>query len=120
VSISPTFYAQLFCTKVFRAAFLYLWLRFVLFWRKEIGTKAACKMLVKLTKGHNSSPYISKHESSIRTFFISLPLMPILSTPPPMGGNVQIKYTNVNIQFFFLWFSMPLQQTFTLKDKTEF
>ena len=32
---------------VFRAAFLYLRLRFAFFWQKEIGAKAACKMLVK-------------------------------------------------------------------------
>ena len=51
VSISPTFYEQLFGTKVFRAAFLYLQLRFVDFWRKEISAKAAYKMLVKLTIG---------------------------------------------------------------------
>ena len=50
VSISPTFHKQLFCTKDFRAAFLYLQCRFKLFWRKEIGAKAACKMLVKLTR----------------------------------------------------------------------
>ena len=48
-SISPTFYARLFCTKGFRAAFLYLHCRFKLFRRKEIGAKAARKMLVKLT-----------------------------------------------------------------------
>ena len=49
VSISPTFYKQLFCTKDFRTAFLYLHCRFKLFQRKEIGAKAACKMLAKLT-----------------------------------------------------------------------
>ena len=51
MSISPTFYEQLFCTKVFRAAYLYLRLRFVDFWQKEIGAKAALKMLVKLSPG---------------------------------------------------------------------
>jgi hypothetical protein len=50
VSISPTFYARLFRTKVSREAFLYLDLRFVLFWRKNIGAKAARNMLVKLTR----------------------------------------------------------------------
>ena len=50
MSISPTFYEQLFCTKVFRAAaFLYLNCWFILFWRKEIGAKTAYTMLVKLT-----------------------------------------------------------------------
>ena len=28
---------------------MYLWLRFVFFWRQEIGAKASHKMLVKLT-----------------------------------------------------------------------
>jgi hypothetical protein len=36
-----------FCMKILRAAFLYLQFRFVLFWRKKIGTTR--KMLVKLT-----------------------------------------------------------------------
>ena len=49
VSISPTFYEQLFRAKDFRVTFLYLHCRFKLFWRKEIGEKAARKMLVKLT-----------------------------------------------------------------------
>ena len=49
MSISPTFYKQLFCTKDFKAAFLYLHCRFKLFQHKEIGTKAARKMLVKVT-----------------------------------------------------------------------
>ena len=52
-SISPSFYVQLFHTKVFWAAFMYLHFRFVLFWHKENGPKAACKMLVKLTTGLN-------------------------------------------------------------------
>jgi hypothetical protein len=36
-------------TNIICAAFSYLDLRFVLFWRKNIGAKAACIMLVKLT-----------------------------------------------------------------------
>ena len=47
------FMSSFFCTKVFWAAFLYLRLRFVFFWRKDIGAKAACKMLVKLTTWAN-------------------------------------------------------------------
>jgi hypothetical protein len=42
------FYEQLFCTKVFYAAFLCLQFGFVIFWQKDFGTKAAHKMLVKL------------------------------------------------------------------------
>ena len=44
VSISPTFYEQLFHTKVFWAAFLYLGLRFVFFFGKR---KLAQTLLVK-------------------------------------------------------------------------
>ena len=36
-------------TNILRAAFLYLGLRFVYFWQKEIGAKAAHKMFIKLT-----------------------------------------------------------------------
>jgi len=37
--------------KVFFAAFLYLQFGFVIFWQKNIGSKAARKMLMKLTPG---------------------------------------------------------------------
>ena len=53
VSISPTFYEQVFCTKVFCEASLCLQFGFVLFWQKEIDTKAARNVLVKLT----TAPY---------------------------------------------------------------
>ncbi len=43
VSISPTFYAQIFCTKVSRKAFLCLHLRFELFGGKNIGANALIK-----------------------------------------------------------------------------
>ncbi len=49
MSISPIFYEQLFRTKVFRAALMYLQFGFVIFWQKDFGAKAAHKMLVKLT-----------------------------------------------------------------------
>ena len=49
LSIAPTFYEQLFHTKAFLAAFLFLNFRFVLFWGKEISAKVAHKMLVKLS-----------------------------------------------------------------------
>ncbi len=48
-SISPTFYAQGFCTKAYCAAFLYLQFGFVNFWLKDIGNKSTQKMLMKLT-----------------------------------------------------------------------
>jgi hypothetical protein len=40
-----------FSCKSFARSFLNLDLRFVLFWRKNIGAKAVRKMLVKLTPG---------------------------------------------------------------------
>ena len=51
VSILLTFYDHLFHTKVFCEGFICLQFRFVIFWPKEIGTKTAHKMLVKLTTG---------------------------------------------------------------------
>jgi hypothetical protein len=45
VSISPTFYEQLFCTKVFYEAFVCQF-GFVIVCRKNIGTKAAHKILL--------------------------------------------------------------------------
>ncbi len=60
-SILPTFYARLFRTKVSREAFLYLDLRFVLFWQKYVGAKAARNLLVKLTQG--------LHKTADRTIF---------------------------------------------------
>jgi hypothetical protein len=49
MSISPIFYKQLFHTKVFCTAFMCLQFGFVIFCQKDFGTKAAHKMLVKLT-----------------------------------------------------------------------
>jgi hypothetical protein len=51
VSISPIFYEQLFCIKVFCTAFMRLQFGFVIFWQKDFGAKAAHEMLVKLTPG---------------------------------------------------------------------
>jgi hypothetical protein len=50
-SISPTFYGQLFRTKVIWALLGGLKLTLILFWRKKIGVKAARIILVKLTQG---------------------------------------------------------------------
>ncbi len=55
LSISPIFYKQLFHTKVLCAPFMCLQFGFVIFWQKDFGTKAAHKMLVKLTLGGQSS-----------------------------------------------------------------
>jgi hypothetical protein len=45
------FYVQLLGLYVALAAFLCLYFRFVLYWRKHTCAKAARKMLVKLTLG---------------------------------------------------------------------
>ena len=47
----PHFFEQLFHTKVFCKAFLFLQVRFEFFWRKNFDAKAACKMLVKSNAG---------------------------------------------------------------------
>jgi len=52
MSILPIFYEQLFRMKVFCAAFMSLQFGVVIFWQKDFGTKAAHKMLVKLTPGN--------------------------------------------------------------------
>jgi hypothetical protein len=59
-SISPTFYARLLRTNVSRETFLYLDLRFVLLWRKNIGAKAAHIMLMKLTPEVESMTFWAK------------------------------------------------------------
>ncbi len=71
LSISPTFYKQLYLTNVFCKVFLQLQFGFVVFWQKKSGAKAACKMLMKLTKGVNFinilfSPF--SYESILRCF----------------------------------------------------
>ncbi len=43
VSISPTIYMRLFCTKVLCKAYLYQHFRFELFWCNNIGPKALIK-----------------------------------------------------------------------------
>ncbi len=48
LSMLLIFYEQLFHTKVLWAAFISFQFRFVIFWRKDFGAKAALKMLVKL------------------------------------------------------------------------
>jgi len=52
VSISPTFYKQLFHTKEFRTTFNYLHsLGFAIFLQKEMDVKAICKILMIFTPG---------------------------------------------------------------------
>jgi len=58
VSISLSFYDQIFHTKVQQAAFLKLQLGFVIFWGQEIAAKAAHKILMKLNTNVN---FIHQH-----------------------------------------------------------
>jgi len=68
VSISPTFYEQLLHTKVICKAFMYLQFGFVICWQKEIGAKAARKMLVKLTAGvEYFGRFAARRQNSIKT-----------------------------------------------------
>jgi hypothetical protein len=48
------FMSSSFIWKFFCAAFMILQFGFVIFWQKDFGTKAAHKMLVKLTPRHPS------------------------------------------------------------------
>ena len=63
MSISPTFYENLLCTKVFCTAFMCWQFRFVIFCWKEIVAKAACKMLVNFTTGRHLQLRIEKHKA---------------------------------------------------------
>ncbi len=56
LSITPIYYEQHFHTKVLCSAFMCLQFGFVIFWQKDFGTKAAHKMLVKLTPGDKLTP----------------------------------------------------------------
>ncbi len=72
VSISPTFYTSLFITKVPCAAFRQLQFGCLnFFWPKNIGAKAACKMLMKLEIGFNFTD-ILLHELFVQKCFARL------------------------------------------------
>ncbi len=60
VSISPTLYAQLFCTKVLQKAFLYYTFQVCTFWAQGYWQKNARQVLVKLAPGVK---YITFNES---------------------------------------------------------
>jgi hypothetical protein len=55
VSISPAFYAQLFCTSVFRATFFVLEFWLDTFLEQQFSGKAALKIMVKLATGHETA-----------------------------------------------------------------
>ncbi len=70
-SISPTFYARLFCTKVLHETFLYLDLRFVLFWPKsraydvgEIDTRCQIFFFCPLSSLHTCMTHCKKTDES--------------------------------------------------------
>jgi len=56
--------------KVFFAAFLYLQFDFVIFCWKNMGTKAARKMLAKLTLGVNYINFLCAHFLYESAFFV--------------------------------------------------
>jgi len=66
--IVSKFYKQIFCTKVFCTVFIYLHFGVVFFWRNNIDTYAACKMLMKLTTGSNFFKPHSKEQSFLHHF----------------------------------------------------
>jgi hypothetical protein len=59
VSISSTFFVRLFRTKVFYAAFINLQFGFVIFCRKNIGSKVASKMLMRLTVDYDVGNFLA-------------------------------------------------------------
>jgi hypothetical protein len=74
VSISPIFYKQPACTKVFCATFMCLQFGFVIFWQKDFDAKAVHNMLVKLTPWPNDiklfTMVIYCHSMVILSFFV--------------------------------------------------
>jgi len=70
VLISPTFYWQLLCAKVYCEAFIYLQFGFVIFRQKSDTKKAACKMLVKLTKVVDNRHFQSGEKNNFYIFLI--------------------------------------------------
>jgi len=55
--------------KVVFAVFLYLQLGFVIFWQKNIGAKAACKIVMKLTTALFILSRISRFIKSVKNVF---------------------------------------------------
>jgi len=64
--MSPIFYEQLFHTKVFCTAFMCLQFGFVIFWQKDLGAKAAHKILVKSTPGQTAQTDAKMHFQNVR------------------------------------------------------
>jgi len=80
VSISPTFYEQLFHTIVFLTVFMYLQFWFVIFMQKKIIAKVSHKMLMKLTTERHPMGKILSQD-------LCLPM-----TPNPFKTGKQVVY----------------------------
>jgi hypothetical protein len=65
-SISPTFYVELLCVLVSRAAFFCLCFRFVLYWSKTVGATAVCRTLMKLNPAFVPKLIISLNEKPLK------------------------------------------------------
>ncbi len=94
VSISPTFYAQIFPTKVLSEAFLYLHFRLELFLAQEYWRKCTHEMLVKLTSGKDLS--IRKH---ISTFWRSPPVCPFHQHFKAVFAPIFLRQKSTNLKF---------------------
>jgi len=95
LSISPIFYKQLFHTKVLCALFMCLQFGFVFFWRKDLGAKAAYKMLVKLTPGQKKTCNIFSYIYMITLSCLRKPSLVLSCTMVILGyhegsRNVQV------------------------------
>jgi hypothetical protein len=84
---------QLFHAKVFCATFMCLQFGFVIFWRKDFGTTAAHKMLVKLTPG------VSYSDGGIRSLTIKVAgtLQCTTLTPVRLALLIIIEITKINL-----------------------
>ncbi len=85
VWLLPTFHELLFHMKVLCKAFLYLQFGFVIFWQKNIGAKAAHKMLVKFTTAVQTSSEPFQLSNSPPCTLTITPVIPGMMIQP---GNV--------------------------------
>ena len=92
MSISPTIYNRLFHKKEFCAASLCIQFGFVIFWQKEIITKAACKLLVKLVTG-----FLLWFLTFI--FFVNLYIDVNMGSHLCHNGNILLKILHYNIYY---------------------
>jgi hypothetical protein len=109
VSISPTFYARLFCTKVLRKAFLSLHFRFELFWCKNIGANALKKCWWNWSmEKRNLSHYgpFKKHVTLCSVWhyaFLSLFFGNICSLSCQMGNKTVAPWSSDELKGLTIW-----------------